>query len=82
VVVGLFKPRFRKIAFTDNQMVVARHHEKFKGKTHREFVEWLFLRQHRVRVDDHSKLKYHYKEYGGNFTIEVEGKLGEGLSAL
>jgi hypothetical protein len=65
--------------FTDEQMYAARDSNKFK--THRDFVAWMFLKQHKCIVEDHALLKYRYVTVKGVNVIKVEGQMGQGLLA-
>ncbi len=83
---GLKLTRFRKVVFTDAQMMVAKNSGKFpdnpklgKLEQHRPFIEWLFLSQHKCRVVDHLKLRYNYMVNNGVTAIAVEGDIGDAL---
>lgn len=68
------KPKFRTVVFTEFQMIKARDSKKFP--THREFVEWLFMTQHKCRVENHSLLQYDYILVGKRNIVKVRGQLG------
>lgn len=69
--------RSRSVAFTDQQMFVAKATGKFP--THREFVAWLFLKQHKCKIEDHLQLKYEHMEKSGVYVTQVSGELGKAL---
>jgi hypothetical protein len=48
------KPKIRKVAFTDLQMLKARDSGKFTS--HRHFVSWLFESQHNCHVERYREL--------------------------
>lgn len=63
-----FGPKFRRIMISDDQLIIARNSGKFnddvgaKGKIikpgYHKFIDYLFWRQHRCRVDDFKKLRF------------------------
>ena len=77
------KGRVKKIAFTQDQMLMAKKMPKFIGRevSHREFVEHLFLSQHKVIVLNHELLHYTHKPWAGGMVFIVEGQLGLGLGS-
>ncbi len=76
-------PKIRKVFFTDLQMLVAHRSGKFDiepGKQgHRQFVAWLFLKQHNCMVEDFTKLKYTYLVRNKTAITQVEGAIGHAL---
>lgn len=81
--------RFRKVMFTDSQMLVAKNSGKFpdqpgltKLQQHRPFVEWLFKTQHKCLVLDHTRLKYNYMTRNKISVIEIEGELGSAIGFM
>lgn len=65
----------RTVAFTDRHMLLC----KPKFKTHREFVEWLFKKQHKCTIEIHEQLKYYYYPWKGQYITEVRGTIGRAL---
>lgn len=80
----------RKIVFTDAQILAAKSLDQFRGRnvTHRDFVEWLFNRQHKMHVHNHAMLTYKYIRQRNNKSevvhtiVIVEGILGRALTAI
>jgi hypothetical protein len=75
--------KFRRIFFTDIQMMAAHQSGKFditrEGMGHRQFVAWLFLKQHNCIVESFTKLKYTYLVRNKTAITQVEGVIGHAL---
>lgn len=69
----------RQIMFTEVDALMARDSGKFG--THRDFVEWLFKKQHKVVIENHSLLKYEYLTVKNRAIVKVTGQMGQGLLA-
>jgi hypothetical protein len=76
------KGKYRKVVFTDEQMLLARGSDVFQGKTHRDFIDWLFRRQHKCTVTNHEFLVKRHILQGKACVIIVEGKIGQGLEFI
>lgn len=66
--------KIKKIAFTSGQMFTAKESGKFE--TPRQYVEWCFMKKHRCKVIDHTKLIYDYRNPK---QITVHGAVGHAI---
>lgn len=74
--------KHRKVIFTDLQMLQAQGSDKFKGKTHRDFIAWLFEHQHKCTVLNFDLLTYKYHMVGNTRACEVSGQIGLGIGFM
>jgi hypothetical protein len=74
--------KIRKVVFTDLQMIQAQQNPKFNGKSHRDFVAWLFEHQHKMRVINFDFLTYKYHPLGQTKACEVSGQVGLALDFI
>lgn len=74
--------KYRKVVFTDMQMLQAQQSQKFQGKTHRDFVAWLFEHQHKMTVLNFEFLSYRYFDIGATKACEVTGQVGLAIGAM